>query len=276
MNIYVKLKGRATSFSEKYKKMLAVDQSVYPDIDRTITSSVQYTPGAIDDECWFYVENASNQTYAIDLLKEEFSSADLDLLKQNQFCKIDYLFEVSGENILFQRITSSKLISKKCILNLGDNFHYEDNNRSIQINDYPDAIYKRSEDRLYFQRLEKITKIFKGIDQLYREATNSEVEEFLESDFIKIDSGFSSSKVGTPNRKRIALVKDRLSAMTEKQKKAMLDYIGNYKPSLQRDGNAFKIKNDEELKELIYGIDERYYTTIIGSEKRLANSVINL
>ena len=34
--------------------------------------------------------------------------------------------------------------------------------------------------------------------------------------------------------------------------------------------------SEKELKELIYGIEQRYYTTEIGNEKRLANSVIKL
>ena len=40
--------------------------------------------------------------------------------------------------------------------------------------------------------------------------------------------------------------------------------------------NTFDIGSEKELKELIYGIEQRYYTTEIGNEKRLANSVIKL
>lgn len=34
--------------------------------------------------------------------------------------------------------------------------------------------------------------------------------------------------------------------------------------------------NDEELKFLLYGIEQRFYTTILGDEKRLANSIQTL
>ncbi|EFA5442641.1 ATP F0F1 synthase synthase, partial [Escherichia coli] len=39
---------------------------------------------------------------------------------------------------------------------------------------------------------------------------------------------------------------------------------------------CFEISCDEELKLLLYGIEERYYTTRFGNEKRLANSIQKL
>ena len=50
----------------------------------------------------------------------------------------------------------------------------------IIINDIPDAVYIKSEDTLYFQRLETISPIFKGIEKLYREATQEEVDRFFQ------------------------------------------------------------------------------------------------
>ena len=42
------------------------------------------------------------------------------------------------------------------------------------------------------------------------------------------------------------------------------------------DDMSFKIENENDLKVLIFGIEQRYYTTRIGSERRLANSVLTL
>jgi hypothetical protein len=36
---------------------------------------------------------------------------------------------------------------------------------------------------------------------------------------------------------------------------------------------SFSISNEEDLKKLLYGIEQRYYTTKVGNEKRLANSI---
>ena len=37
--------------------------------------------------------------------------------------------------------------------------------------------------------------------------------------------------------------------------------------------STFEISDDDSLKLLIYGIEQRFYTTQFGQEKRLANSV---
>ena len=36
----------------------------------------------------------------------------------------------------------------------------------------------------------------------------------------------------------------------------------------------FVVRSNEDLKNLLYGIDQRYYTTPINNEKRIANSII--
>jgi len=38
--------------------------------------------------------------------------------------------------------------------------------------------------------------------------------------------------------------------------------------------NSFEVGSENELKMLLYGIEQRFYTTPVGGEKRLANSVI--
>ena len=40
--------------------------------------------------------------------------------------------------------------------------------------------------------------------------------------------------------------------------------------------NSFEVGSENELKMLLYGIEQRFYTTPVGGEKRLANSVITL
>ena len=38
-------------------------------------------------------------------------------------------------------------------------------------------------------------------------------------------------------------------------------------------GLAFHVESEDDLKKLLYGIEQRYYTTKVGNEKRLANSI---
>ena len=65
-----------------------------------------------------------------------------------------------------------------------------ENDPIIVIKSYPDAIYDKSSDSLYFKKLQSITSIFIGITDLYKEATQEDTEEFLNKDFISLKSRF--------------------------------------------------------------------------------------
>ena len=153
---------------------------------------------------------------------------------------------------------------------------FEDNAREIVINSYPDAIFRAADNRLFFRNLSSITSIFRGIDEIFREATDEETKSFLASDFIVAGENYDSSCVKKANRKRIALAKEALDSYDPEQKKAVLSSIREYYPSIINDDNTFKIENDEDLTYLLYGILQRYYTTADGREKRIASSVRSL
>ena len=56
------------------------------------------------------------------------------------------------------------------------------------------------------------------------------------------------------------------------------NYIKGYCPELHfsEEENTFSVGSEEHLKNLIFGIEQRFYTTIVGSERRLANSISKL
>ncbi len=122
--------------------------------------------------------------------------------------------------------------------------------------------------------METIVGIFKRIDELYREATDGETEEFLKNDFVVLRNEYDASKVKTANRKRIALAMKTLSALNTEEKRNIFQYIGEYCPDLKTEKNAFLVGNEDELKMVLFGIEQRFYTTPVGDEKRIANSVI--
>ena len=71
----------------------------------------------------------------------------------------------------------------------------------------------------------------------------------------------------------------KLAAMPAKDRNQILSYIHSYceeKLKFDTENNKFEIKSDQELKFLLYGIEQRFYTTPIGKEKRLANSIQTL
>lgn len=273
-NICVKLSQRENN---KYRKMLSSEEAIFPAFDPENTSTSQYTPGAmLQDDDWFCIKNAMEKEYSIDLLSETFTTADFESLTRAEFDKIDYLFVLDDRFIFFQNVSKSKLVSQKRIVHFGEGFTYKTDCAEIVIRDLPDAIYDKNTDCLYFRRLESITGIFKGIDMLYREATQDETDSFLANDFINLKDDYCGSKVKTANRKRIALAAKTLSELDESDRKNIFKYIGDYCPDLKVSENAFEVGSENELKMLLYGIEQRFYTTPVGEEKRLANSVIKL
>lgn len=111
---------------------------------------------------------------------------------------------------------------------------------------------------------------------LYKEATNEEVEDFLSEPFIELSNEYEAEKVSKPNRKRVALAMATLATMSSEDKVNMLTYIDGYcdqRLNFDQENNKFLISTDDELKHLLYGIEQRFYTTPFGHEKRLANSV---
>ncbi len=272
--VNVKLRQREKN---KYRKIVSTDETIYESVSTIVNSSVPYVAGAtLEEGEWFYIENAKSQPYASGVLNHNFESVDFDSLDRKDFGKIDFLFTIVGEDIFFQNVSKSRLISKKSIVCFGENYEYKNNHQEIVINNLPDAIYDSSENRLYFRRLESITSIFKGIDQLYKEATDEEVDAFLKNDFISLQDNYCVSSVKTANRKRIALAKKTLDALSDSDRKKIFAYIGEYCPDLKTDKDAFKVGSEDEMKMLLFGIEQRFYTTQVGGEKRLANSVIPL
>lgn len=273
-NICVKLRQRE---KDKYRKLLSVNDSLYAPFTISADMVSTYTPGALlEDGEWFCIHEMSQKEYCIDILKADYSSVDFRTLDRGDFTKIDFLFVMTENHIVFQNVSKAKLLSKRCIFALGEGYQYQDDCSEIVINDIPDAIYDKTNDTLYFRRLESITSIFRGIDQLYREATDEETTQFLNNEFINLKDGYSTASVKTANRKRIALAMKTLDALNDSDRNNIFAYIGDYCPELQVSEGSFEVGTEEDMKKLLFGIEQRFYTTPVGGEKRIANSVIPL
>ena len=273
--VYVKIRLRGKA--NKYRKLLSTDENLYCSPDELIESSCPYTPGAtLETGEWFKISEFSEKDFSIEITQKDYETVDYDSLQKAEYSQVDYLFAKIDDNLFFQNISKSKLVKKKAILGFGEGYRYERETAILFINEYPDAIYIPAEDALYFQRLEPIASIFGGISELYREATEHEVEEFLQNDFIDLTDGFGSSKVKVANRKRIAMAMDTLSKMHDDDKKQIFAYICDYCPDIVTPEQKFKVGSEENLRMVLFGIEQRFYTTLVGGEKRIANSVVPL
>lgn len=268
--------ARVKRLTKKPFFKLVSDHTLYENTAVDLATCVPYSPDHnLDEDSWFKVEDFSQQPFCIDLLKNNFDTKDYDDLKKEQFPNIAYIFAIQEEDFYFQKITSSLFIRKK-IIGFGEVAEIEESNNRLVINDQPDAVYFKQSDTLAFRNLAAISGIFKGIDALYREATQQETEAFLQAEFVELKNDYDANKVSKPNRKRIALAMDSLEKLSDQQRVDILAYIGDYcdqKLKFDQATQKFEISTDDELKLLLYGIEQRFYTTLFGQEKRLANSI---
>lgn len=229
-----------------------------------------------EDE-WFSVGEFSEKEFFPVFFREDFASSDISELEKAQFENISYLISVQDGDYFFQRVVPSSMLRRK-VLAFGDVAYIEKPLSRIVVNPQPDAIFIRESDELIFRDLARISPIFPGIDTLFQEATAEQVQEFLSQDFISTKD-FEVSDVSKPNRKRIALALDSLGKMSPQERGDIFSYIREYcegKLLFDAQNSTFTIASDEDVKNMVYGIEERFYTTTVRGEKRLANSIIRL
>lgn len=258
-----------------YFKMIS-DHMLYESVVADIAHCIDYDPDHnLDEDSWFKIEQFSHKEYCLEFLKGNFDSKDYDDLTKAQFSKIAYLLSVQGNDTYFQKVTPSVFLKRKMI-GFGETVEIQESQNRLVVNTLPDAVYFKDSDTLIFKNFAAISSIFKGIDVLYKEATNDEVEAFLDEPYIDLKDGYGLDKVSKPNRKRIALAIASLNIMADADKVNMLVYIDEYcdqKLTFDAANSKFEISTDDELKLLLYGIEQRFYTTPFSNEKRCANSI---
>lgn len=256
------------------------DNQLFKDINFDDIDVIAYTPDHnLDEDSWFKIEKFSEQDYFPEFLKDDLDSKYFQNISKENYKKIKLLISSQNGDLYFQKVIPSFILKKKGFLSFGESVEFQQYENMITINELPNAIYFSDKNILIFKDLSTISGIFKGIDELYREATDEEVTKFLEQDFILLANGFLADKVSKPNRKRIALATQSFNEMSEQERKDILEYIKEYcddKITLEYDWEAkkFCIENDTQLKYLIYGIEQRFFQTLVGKEKRVANSII--
>lgn len=268
--LLAKIKNKTKTYTKGFKK-LTTEENCY--IIPENISSIEYNPDTLLEEGqWYFIKDFSEQTYCPELFKcEVFNSVDFETISNNEFTLIDYLCFYQDDKFFIQKVRPTQLVVKKRV-NFGETCSINNNSKSIVINKYADAIYVKQENRLYFQKLETITNIFRGIDILFKEATEEETNEFLNYDFIALEDNLSSTAITKNTRKKIKQALNILNTMSSEIKEKIIKYTKKYS-GLNYANRKFILHTEDDVNKLLYGINERYYETEISKEKRLANSV---
>lgn len=227
----------------------------------TWTQAHDYTPNyKLEEDEWYKMEQFPTLGYSNSLLGETINSTNYNQLHESKYNDIVYFCSQQTNYLLFQKMVASQRLQKRWF-QISNAPHLENNKPIIILNPHVDAVYDASSDILFFRELVKLKVIFHGIDGLYREATHQEVEKFLSQKFISLDDNYSATKVGSANRKRITTAIDTITQFSEQEQSDIFKYIHDYCNDIPIENSAFKISNEEHLKKVLYGIEQRYYTT---------------
>ena len=228
------------------------------------------------EDQWFVLANFSQKEYAPSLVKEEFNAAKWSQIDREDYGKIDYIISVQddGNQLIFQNVTNSLIYKRQSLLSLDDQPSLLNKEHLLVIHQQADAYYQRENDCLYFQRLSSITSIFPGINELYNEATDVEVEAVLSLPMLNLAADFTKDKVKTANRRRIREALDMYNQYDDQQKEQLPQYVNKYcqDPFFNDVTRKFDIKDEKTLTLFLNGLCQRYYTTEISQEKKVALS----
>lgn len=261
----------------KYRKMDNSDdisELVAPAIEPE--NSREFDPETkLEQEDWFYIEIDDDHRTMISEYSDKFlNTASLNDVDGDEFLKIDLIFrEVDNDGLVFQKITQSKRMVEKSILRWRPNIRRPERTiieNGIELKSEIDA-YFDGNDKLYFKNFRTIRSLFNGIDDYYRIASQSEVDEFKEFNLVHFVSDF---EIKTNNLKMLAVLKDYEIDLDDIAIKSTLLRTYSQYPSqeFELDNNQnFIIDSNRKLTCLLKLALGRLYTNPITHHKMEAN-----
>jgi hypothetical protein len=254
-------------------KIMSTQEEIFDQVD--LSQAIPYSSSyKLEEDELFVLDDFSTLGFNNVLVGSPFNSTSYNQITTDRYKDIKYLCCKQNDLYYFQKMIPSFILSQKWF-EISAAPSLCTNKPIIIISKYPDAIYDSVSNKLYFKEIPRIKTMFNNIESLFREATNEEVEEFLGQPIIELDN-FNKDDVKTANRKRIASALEKLNSLTPTDRQIIFNYTIEYSPEVPVENGKFKINCEEHLKKVIYGIEERYYTTIYSREKRLANSVLQV
>ncbi len=210
-------------------------------------------------------------------LKLRNSDVNIDTLTKEEFSRVEWSCCTVCGKLYFQRFQKSSMIEKTGFFALRSDFQFLRDVKVLVINPIPDAIYDPKMDILYFRKLDVVAGIFKGARKICEEASEAQVKEFLGDSLFSIGKEFQKDKISLTNQRKIRTALGQLSSFRNVHCKGeLLQYFRFYSPELVTAGNTIKIGSQTDLRDVLYGIDERFYTTEFNKTKRVASAVRKL
>lgn len=245
-----------------------------------LDDTVIYDPNNTDRDQWFRIENFNEKEGFIEILEHGFDVADLETLSNEQFSRrsIEFIAFYHDRKFFIQKFTKGNYVRKKWFSWKGDAVEYFEEDGLVYISPEPNCIYDTQTKQIYFKDIAKAYSVFGALRLDYKEATDAETQQMLNIELVKTVD-FSVSDVGVSNRKRITSILKKYQNYDQVKKNTLHQYIrDNVGENLvfdQADGK-FVIKNDTDLKLLLYGIQQRFYQPPLEKEVQVATATTEL
>ena len=251
----------------------------YSGLSPATLNAISYTPTAIvQNGDWFKTDLSSLNDVTNPIIElEKKVRTSMPTVGRTQYKDIKYVIfkRLSDDFYYIQKILPSAKVYGKTFLTFSSQPEVIDN-PIIILSDEPDAIYDKYTNHLYFKSLSAMNSIFKGLNTLYRTATTAEVTQFFQlGGLLAIDTSYTVDKVGIPNRKNIAKALDTYNGYTSQVQQSLHAYIQTIGLPIDASGK-YLITDEESLKNFVYAVQERFYTTQASTEKRLAQAYVQI
>lgn len=272
----------AYNSKEKITCILSTVDTVY---DANTENQTQYSPThRLDSEEneWFYVDNFGESKFNTSIAKigqqdikiEELFNrlTELTQFQSSDYPYIKWLITKQGACYYFQKVLPSSRIANKTFLYCfeGEPVIQKINNSVELHKGYPDIIYDSTADRLIFKDLSRAKGMFSNLINLYREATDEEVNDFISN---RTDISMPAPlEIGVRNRKEVARLLPKIEALSDEAKNRLTRYINDNigRTNLKiGDNGKIVISNPTDFKQYVTLLDERFITSEIYSEDRV-------
>ena len=246
----------------------------------SLSDSIAYDPNNTDREQWFRIDDFEHKEGFLSILNADFDVAELDSLTNDQFVgkTIDFIAYYKDHKYYIQKFTKGNYMRKKWFSWNGDAVEYNEKDDMVFINPIPNCIYDNESKCIYFKDISKAYSVFGGLKLDYKEATDNETIRMLQLDIVHAEE-FTFQDVGVSNRKRITSILDKYEKYEPAKKNTLKQYIrervGN---NLEYDDatGQFIVRNDNHLKLLLYGIQQRFYQPPLEEEVHVATATTEI
>lgn len=239
----------------------------------------------LDFDGWFSIDYSQCEDSIKESIKNYFDVFEdigniADLTKSN-LSNLDFLLYAKKKNkhwqINLQTITSKYFIKSKSFLQFrgaNDTLEYKNEENALEFQDIVNIHICQKDKKIYFKRMSDLRKINDDFVNLYKEASSTEVKDFVKQ--INDNKLFIMSEGISPestNLKKLKfLIDDGQIDEFFKKPKRIIEYIKKYTIKLTKEKDQYLIKNNADVSLLMKIFYENFYQGEITGELKENNS----